>query len=60
MEKTGQAISNAMQALTTQRSMLNVQLSTLAVVSAFSLFPIGKVSIPPLRSWTFKVFRVTV
>jgi hypothetical protein len=46
MEKTGQAISNAMQALTTQRSMLNVQLSTLAVVSAFSLFPIGKVSIP--------------
>jgi hypothetical protein len=49
-----------MQGLTTQCSTLNVQLSTLAVAPASSLFPIGKMPIPPLRSWTFKVFRVTV
>src|SRR4029450_1821799 len=48
-----------MQGLTTQCSTLNVQLSTLAVAPASSLFPIGKMPIPPLRSWTFKGFRVT-
>jgi hypothetical protein len=44
-----------MQVLTTKRSTLNAQRPPLNFGSG-----IGKMPIPLLRSWTFKVFRVTV